>query len=122
MKPADIDTTDFKVLTNHIYELDKGVRRMALYTTHGRNRRFVLQRLNSRGISYVEQPVGNGRFNIFFGSDECMEAVRMLLDRPLYMLTPEEDFMLGAMLGYDICTQCRRYCCRKGATEQGWRR
>lgn len=29
------------------------------------------------------------------------------------MLTPEEDFILGAMLGYDICAQCERYCKRK---------
>ena len=29
-------------------------------------------------------------------------------------LTPEEDFILGAMLGYDLCAQCERYCKRKG--------
>ena len=29
-------------------------------------------------------------------------------------LSPEEDFILGAMLGYDICAQCERYCERKG--------
>ena len=29
-------------------------------------------------------------------------------------VTPEEDFILGAMLGYDICAQCERYCERKG--------
>ena len=28
-------------------------------------------------------------------------------------LSPEEDFMLGALLGYDICAQCERYCKRK---------
>lgn len=26
---------------------------------------------------------------------------------------PEEDFMLGIMLGYDISMQCERYCKRK---------
>ena len=31
-----------------------------------------------------------------------------------YFLTPEEDFILGAMLGYDICQQCKRYCNKKG--------
>ena len=37
----------------------------------------------------------------------------MIVTRPLNLLTPEEDFMLGAMLGYDICAQCERYCERK---------
>ena len=36
-----------------------------------------------------------------------------MVTRPLNQLTPEEDFILGAMLGYDICTQCERYCERK---------
>ena len=36
-----------------------------------------------------------------------------MVTRPLNMLTPEEDFILGAMLGYDICAQCKRYCDRK---------
>ena len=53
------------------------------------------------------------RINLFFGCDECIEAIRMLVNRPLNKLTPEEDFILGAMLGYDICVQCRRYCDRK---------
>ena len=73
------------------------------------------QLLLADGPAAVEQPVGNGRINIFFGSDECIDAVRLLLSRPLYELTPEEDFILGAMLGYDICAQCKRYCRRKGA-------
>lgn len=37
----------------------------------------------------------------------------MIVTRPLNLLTPEEDFMLGTMLGYDICAQCERYCERK---------
>lgn len=115
MNNTEVNTSDLKVFTNHIYELEKGVRRMVLYTTHGRNRDFVVRRLDNRNISYVEQPVGNGRINIFFGSDECIDAVRLLLSRPLYELTPEEDFILGAMLGYDICAQYKRYCRRKGA-------
>jgi hypothetical protein len=42
-----------------------------------------------------------------------MEAIRLIVTRPLNQLTPEEDFILGAMLGYDICAQCERYCKRK---------
>lgn len=42
-----------------------------------------------------------------------MEAIRHIITRPLNQLTPEEDFILGAMLGYDICQQCKRYCGKK---------
>ena len=52
-------------------------------------------------------------FTLFFGKKPCLEAIRMIVTRPLNQLTPEEDFILGAMLGYDICAQCERYCERK---------
>lgn len=42
-----------------------------------------------------------------------LDAIRLFVTRPLHELTPEEDFILGAMLGYDICVQCERYCERK---------
>ena len=61
--------------------------------------------------------MGNGRVNLFFGQRECMAAIRRMVTRPLCQLTPEEDFILGAMLGYDICAQCERYCERKQRCE-----
>lgn len=36
-----------------------------------------------------------------------------MITRPLDQLSPEEDFILGALLGYDIRMQCERYCSRK---------
>ncbi|MGN0010127.1 MAG: DUF2023 family protein, partial [Marinilabiliaceae bacterium] len=48
-----------------------------------------------------------------FGRPQCIKAVSRFVSRPLYDLTPEEDFILGALLGYDICLQCERYCDRK---------
>lgn len=47
------------------------------------------------------------------GKKECLDAIRMIVTKPLCQLSPEEDFILGAMLGYDICAQCERYCERK---------
>ena len=64
-------------------------------------------------VDYIIQPVGNDRLNLFFGKKECLDAIRMIVTKPLCQLTPEEDFILGAMLGYDICAQCERYCERK---------
>lgn len=111
------DTTrlpeDMKVLVNHIYEFKKGVRRMVLFTFNKRYEQFAVTRLQHQNISYVIQPVGNDRLNLFFGKKECLAAIRLMITKPLCQLTPEEDFILGAMLGYDICTQCERYCERK---------
>ena len=104
---------DMKVLVNHIYEYKKGVRRMVLFTFNKRYEQFAVTRLQHQNIPYIVQPVGNDRLNLFFGKPECLDAIRLMVDKPLCQLSPEEDFILGAMLGYDICAQCERYCERK---------
>ena len=101
MMTPDINPVELKVFLNHIYELEKGVRQMVLYTTNKRYEDFAVKRLRSQ------------RINLFFGKAECIEAIRMMVTRPLNLLTPEEDFILGAILGYGICAQCKRYCTRK---------
>ena len=113
MMTPDINPVELKVFLNHIYELKKGVRQMVLYTTNKRYEDFAVKRLRSQRIKFVIQPVDDERINLFFGKAECIEAIRMMVTRPLNLLTPEEDFILGAMLGYDICAQCKRYCTRK---------
>lgn len=107
---------DMKVLMNHIYEFKKGVRKMVLFTFNKKYEDFALERLRRQNIDYIIQPVGNDRMNLFFGKKECMDAIRIMVTRPLNKLTPEEDFILGALLGYDICAQCERYCERKCRT------
>ena len=96
MRTTTAIPTELKVLMNHIYELHKGVRHMVLFT-----------------CNYLLQPAGQQNLNVYFGRRECLEAIRLIVTRPLNELTPEEDFILGAMLGYDICAQCERYCKRK---------
>ena len=113
MQQAEILPADMKVLMNHIYELKKGVRNMVLFTFNKRYEEYALRRLERQGINYIVQPVGNDRLNLFFGKRECLDAIRVMVTRPLNQLSPEEDFILGAMLGYDICAQCERYCERK---------
>jgi hypothetical protein len=63
---------------------------------------------------------------IFEQQENCrhlmQDAIRLMVNKPLSQLTPEEDFILGAMLGYDICAQCERYCerkCRKAQAAAG---
>ena len=98
---AEVMPIDMKVLMNHIYEYKKGVRNMVLFTFNKRYEEYALRRLERQGINYIVQPVGNDRLNLFFGKRECLDAIRVM------------DFILGAMLGYDICAQCERYCERK---------
>jgi len=105
---------DLKVLMNHIYEFRKGVRQMVLFTCHKRYEAFARQHLEHMGISYLVQPAGRQNLNLYFGRPECIDAIRLIVNRPLNELTPEEDFILGAVLGYDICAQCQRFCKRKG--------
>lgn len=109
----DIHPAELKVFQNHIYELKKGVRQMVLYTAKATFEDYAVNRLKSQRINFVVQRLDNERINIFFGKNECIEAIRLMVTRPLNQLTPEEDFILGAMLGYDICGQCKRYCSKK---------
>ncbi len=102
-----------KVLMNHIYELHKGVRQMVLFTCNKKYVPLAVERLESQGIPYLIQPAGQQNLNVYFGRRECLAAIQLIITRPLNQLTPEEDFILGAMLGYDICAQCERYCKRK---------
>ena len=83
---------DMKVLMNHIYEFKKGVRQMILFTFNKKYETFALERLKRQNIDYIIQPVGNDRLNLFFGKRECMDAVRVMVTRPLNQLTPEEDW------------------------------
>lgn len=113
MQQQEMTPVDLKVLMNHIYEYKKGVRRMVLYTFNKKYESYAITRLEHQNINYLIQPVGNDRLNLFFGKPECLNAIRLMVTKPLNKLTPEEDFILGAMLGYDICAQCERYCERR---------
>lgn len=86
---------------------------MVLYTVNRKYEEFATTRLRNQKIEYLIQPVDKNKINLFFGRPECIHAIRCMVTRPLNQLTPEEDFILGAMLGYDICAQCERYCARK---------
>jgi hypothetical protein len=106
----DILPIEMKVFLNHIYEYKKGVRHLILYTTKIQNLDVITDRLKKQNINYTIQKVNNGNVNVYFGDKICIDAIQLLINVPLNKLTPEEDFILGAMLGYDICGQCQRYC------------
>ena len=68
---------------NHIYEYQKGVRSMVLFTLNRKYEEFAIRRLESQNISYIVQPVGSDRLNLYFGREECLNAIRMIVTRPL---------------------------------------
>ncbi|MDR0574981.1 MAG: DUF2023 family protein [Tannerella sp.] len=105
--------TEIKVLYNHIYEYKKGIRNLILFTMNNRHSELAFKRLEHQNIGYLVQKAGKNNINLYFGRPECLETIKMFVDRPLNRLTPEEDFILGALLGYDICRQCKRFCSRK---------
>lgn len=114
---------DVKVFSHLIYEFEKGVRNLVLYTLSEEYLPLALNKLDHREIEYFVQPVPNkGSVNIFFGRSECLKTLRKFLkERPLNSLSPEEDFILGALLGYDLCRQCERYCKRVECAERTYK-
>lgn len=104
---------DMTVLMHHIYEYKKGLRNLVLHTMHATDRVQAELRLQHQHIDYLICPVSDKKINVFFGAKECVEVVRRFGDKRLNDFTPEEDFILGIMLGYDRVRQCNRYLQRR---------
>lgn len=104
---------EIKVLLNHIYEYKKGVRHLILHTLNKCYLPIAIERLKSQGICYTVQVASEHAVNLYFGRPECIETIRLITTRPLNQLSPEEDFILGALLGYDLRMQCERFRKRK---------
>lgn len=98
-----------KVLAHLIYEYTKGLRSLALHTIHSSEREAATERLRYYGINYIFQQVNPEKVNVFFGDDNCLEIVKTFIEKRITDLSPEEDFILGVMLGYDRKQQFERY-------------
>lgn len=115
MSRDDLDKFgDMKMCLHHIYEYKKGIRNLILCTIPTGCAKVLSERLDNNGIAYYIQNVVHGKVNLYFGDVACLNALRnFITSKPLNLLTPEEDFMLGIMLGYDITKQSERYCTQK---------
>ncbi len=102
-----------KLFLHQIYEFQKGVRSLVLCTMCRTCASLLSERLERLGIAYRIQSVTDSKVNLYFGNRLFLETVATFIHKPLNELSAEEDFMLGAMLGYDISGQCERYCKRK---------
>ncbi len=98
-----------QVFCHHIYEYKKGVRNLILHTLEKSKMDIVESRLSREGIEYVIYSVDDKKINVFFGADECVDVIKKINKKSLVDYSPEEDFILGIMLGYDRKKQCERY-------------
>lgn len=101
------------VFFHMMYELNKGLRNLALLTTTTENFEIVKDRLERYGYEYILENLKSGYVNIFFGTAECVEVLRKFRKSSLREFSPEEDFILGVLLGYNVQQQCKRYIDRK---------
>jgi len=96
-----------------LYEHSRGLRDLALYTIQPEDRDTIRRELELEGVSYLFRPIEDGRINVYFGHAACVDVIQSFGNCPHCRLTPEQDFMLGIMLGYDRTRQCERFLGRR---------
>lgn len=104
---------EMELFRHSIYELSKGVRDLVLLTDEVEKTEKMIQRLEKEKIPYECQKVNEKKSNLFFGKQECIDVVRQFETTQLNKLSAEQDFILGAMLGYNLREQCVRYLHKK---------
>ncbi len=97
------------VFTHHCYELQRGLRNLVLHTAPREHLPVMEATLRQIGLSWHVGPLNEHRINLFFGREAQVAVIRAFGDKRLNEHSPEEDFILGAMLGYDGTQQCERY-------------
>ncbi|MGD9543399.1 MAG: DUF2023 family protein [Methylocystis sp.] len=103
-----------RLFHHNIYECGRGVRGLFLMTLSRQELELVLGKLERQGVHHFVQELNPIKVNLFFGRPAFVAVARSIITRPLNALTPEEDFMLGTLLGYDREQQCRRFLTRSG--------
>ncbi len=96
-----------------LYELNKGLRSLALLTTPTENKELIEERLEKCGYESITEELKSGYINIFFGNSEPIKVLKKFKKQSLKEYTAEEDFILGILLGYNTQQQCKRYLTRK---------
>ena len=107
-QPTPVQFNELRVFYHHIYEYKKGLRSLVLTTEKAANRTIIEAKLQKENIPYIIKDVNSKNINVFFGNKDCIRVVSTFNSR-LDKITPEQDFMLGIMLGYDKILQCKRY-------------
>ncbi len=98
-----------EVFYHNLYEFQKGLRNLCLSTVNSDNRQKIEERLKKEKVSYTIHEITERKINIYFGNQECIDIINSFNKINLCELSPEQDFILGTMLGYDRLMQCQRY-------------
>ncbi len=98
-----------RVFNTYLYEVLKGTKPVALVTCENSLKGKIVSRLEKENIPFSVLDIDNSKINVFFGNKECIDVVKKIFMVPLCSLSPYEDFILGAILGYDIKLQCKRF-------------
>jgi len=108
-RPAHVKAAAIAMLPHYLYEFRKGVRQLFLLTLSLDEATAVRERLEREHVAMHVQDVTTTKLNLYFGQSRFVEIARRIAVRPLHQLSPEEDFMLGILLGYEHGQQCQRY-------------
>lgn len=100
---------NYELFAHHLYELEKGLRHLVLHTAPVEIAEEMIKRLEKNDVNFHIQKLGDEKINLFFGEKDCVETVKKFNNKSLNNYTPEEDFILGIMLGYDPLKQTKRY-------------
>ena len=100
---------NYELFAHHLYELEKGLRHLVLHTAPVEMMGEMIKKLEKNDLDFYIQELSSEKINLFFGEKECIEIIKGFKNKELNKYTPEEDFILGIMLGYDTLKQTRRY-------------
>lgn len=102
-----------KLFYHLIYEWNKGVRDLVLFTSCNKDAKKITDILQKRKIPFLCNKIDEDKFNIFFGKSDCIEIVKGFSSENLNEINDYEDFLLGIMLGYSKSQQYKRFLERK---------
>lgn len=98
-----------QVFYHLVYEYQKGLRDLCLFTCPIGHLDKIEKSLKLQNIDYTVINVGEDKINVFFGMPDCLKIIKHFSSEDLNMLTTEEDFILGMMLGYAKPQQYQRF-------------
>jgi len=109
-----------QVFCHLVYEYQKGLRDLCLFTCSGELEEKIKASLEKQNIAYLICPIEHNKINVFFGIRACLEIIKQFSCEQLNHLSAEEDFILGMMLGYAKPQQYERFLARvaRGKAEQ----
>ncbi len=93
----------------YIYEIKRGTKPVALLTINNKETNCAIEKVKKAKLDWVIQECGSGKVNLFFGSKPCINTIKTFIHKPLDKISPQEDFILGIILGYSREKQCERY-------------